>query len=398
MVVRPPRILRFGLFDACYPRNRTTATALALAGAELRDLHIPALADVRDRLQPSRDVSALARLGIQLLRGELRLALATPRPLAWADAVLFGYPGQWDAALWASLVRLAGRWVIFDPLVTLTETFVEDRQLVAPGSWQARWLRLLDQRALRAADLILTDTPQQAAYWAALAGVPLERFVVLPVGVDESLFHSHGHHAVEARDEARDRLRVLFYGTYSPLHGAETIVDALHRLERAGEPVSLVMIGSGQLELAVRGRAAALGLHAVTFVPWVPEVELVRWIAWADVVLGIFGATAKAARVVPNKVYQAMAMGAAIVTRDSPAIRWLAGQEEIARLVPPADPDALAQALRELQRPERRAMLAAVARARYEAVASDRARASCVRRFLEDLSLARSRRRRKANR
>lgn len=397
MFARPPRVLRFGLFDARYSRNRTTAAAFSAAGAELRELRIPMLDDLSDRLQPSRDVGALARLGIRLLRSELRLALAAPRPLAWADAVLFGYPGQWDVAFWAPLVRRAGCRIVFDPLVTLTETFVEDRQLVAPGSWRARWLRLLDRQALRAADLILADTPQQATYWAALAGVPLDRFVILPVGVDESLFGSHRRDAVGARDDAPERLRVLFYGTYSPLHGAETIVDALHRLERAGEPISLVMIGTGQLEPAVKGRAAALGLRAVEFVQWVPEAELAHWIAWADVVLGIFGATAKAARVVPNKVYQAMAMGAAIVTRDSPAIRWLAGGEEIARLVPPADPDALAEVLRELRMPERRAALAAAARARYEAVASDRARASCLRPFLEDLSRVPSGRRRKAN-
>ncbi|MFN3337578.1 MAG: glycosyltransferase, partial [Thermomicrobium sp.] len=363
----------------------------------LRDLRLPVLDDIGDRLQPSRDVGALTRLGIRLFSGELRLALRARRPLAWADTVLFGYPGQWDVVFWAPLVRRAGCRIVFDPLVTLIETFVDDRQLVAPGSWQARFLRLLDQQALRAADLILADTPQQASYWAALAGVSLERFVILPVGVDESVFHSQRRKTIGTRDDAPERLRVLFYGTYSPLHGAETIVDALHRLERAGEPVSLVMIGTGQLEPAIRERAAALGLRAVQFVQWVPEEELAHWIAWADVVLGIFGATAKAARVVPNKVYQAMAMGAAIVTRDSPAIRWLAGGEEIARLVPPANPDALAEALRELRRLERRAALAAAARARYDAVASDCARASCLRQFLEDLSRALSGRRRKAN-
>ncbi|MCM8745176.1 glycosyltransferase family 4 protein [Thermomicrobium sp. CFH 73360] len=386
MFARPPRVLRFGLFDAHYSRNRTTAAAFSTAGAELRELRIRVLDDLGDRLQPSRDVGALARLGIRVLRGELQLALAVPRPLVWADAVLFGYPGQWDVAFWAPLLRRACRRIVFDPLVTLTETFVEDRRLVAPGSWRARVLRLLDRQALRTADHILADTPQQATYWAALSGVSLERFVILPVGADESLFRVQRRAAVGARDDAPERLRVLFYGTYSPLHGAETIVDALHRLERAGEPISLVMIGTGQFESAVRQRAAALGLRAVEFVQWVSEAELADWIAWADVVLGIFGATAKAARVVPNKVYQAMAMGAAIVTRDSPAIRWLAGGEEIARLVPPADPDALADALRELRIPERRAALAVAARTRYEAVASDRARASCLRPLLQELS------------
>jgi hypothetical protein len=39
------------------------------------------------------------------------------------------------------------------------------------------------------------------------------------------------------------------------------------------------------------------------------------------VVLGIFGAGRKAAMVVPNKVYQAAAVGRPLVTRDGPALR-----------------------------------------------------------------------------
>ncbi|MCS7051217.1 MAG: glycosyltransferase [Thermomicrobium sp.] len=388
MTRRSPRVLRLGLFDARYARNRTTAAALAAAGAVVFDARVPVLDTFADRLGPSRDPWALIRLLSRLTWGQVRLALVAPRRLADADLALFGYPGQWDVPLWAPVARRFGCHVLFDPLGTLTETFVEDRRLLRPGTWRARLLRTLDRRALRAADVVLADTPQQAAHWAALAGVSLERFIVLPVGADDLLFHPSRRSTVSWLEGQNDRLRILFYGTYSPLHGAETIIDAVHRLERAGESVSVVMIGSGQLEPRVRERAAALGLHAVRFIPWVPEAELAGWIAWADVVLGIFGNTAKAARVVPNKVYQAMAMGAAIVTRDSPAMRWLAAGRAIARLVPPADPDALVAAVRELRNPDLRVRLGTGARERYEAVASTNARASSLVPLLRRLTAA----------
>jgi len=374
-------VLRVGLFDRNYPRNRTTAAALRAAGAEIADLHAPVLESIRDRLRPARAKRALAQLGQRLVAGEARLLVRAASELVRADLALIGYPGQWDAVLWSPLARRAGCTVVFDPLVSLTETFIEDRRLLPPASWRARLLRWLDRRAFRAVDVVLADTPQQAAYWATLAGLPLDRFLVVPVGADEAVFDP-GLHPPTSRDESGP-LRVLFYGTYSPLHGAETIVEAVHRLERAGEQIALVMIGTGQCEAAVRQRAAELGLAQVTFIPWVPEPELPRWIAWADIVLGVFGATAKAARVVPNKVYQAMAMGAAIVTRDSPALRWLMGGEPCAVLVPPGDSEALAGALRNLRSRDVRDRIGQAARRVFEERASTRARARALRPLFE---------------
>ena len=89
-------------------------------------------------------------------------------------------------------------------------------------------------------------------------------------------------------------------------------------------------------------------------------------VAGHDVVLGIFGGTGKAKRVVPGKVYQAACAGRAIVTADTPATRAAFAPGEVV-LVPPDDPDALAVALRELAKDRPRvAELGRRARARYQ--------------------------------
>ncbi len=58
-------------------------------------------------------------------------------------------------------------------------------------------------------------------------------------------------------------------------------------------------------------------------IPWVDYDTLHQHIADADVCLGIFGTSAKAANAIPNKAYQILAVGRPLVTRDSPAIREL---------------------------------------------------------------------------
>ena len=90
---------------------------------------------------------------------------------------------------------------------------------------------------------------------------------------------------------------------------------------------------------------------------------------WADPgesvsVTASWGETAKAARVVPLKAALTLAAGRALVTRDGPAAREGLGDDAV--LVPAADPDALAAALRELAADrERTRDLAARGRERF---------------------------------
>ena len=79
-------------------------------------------------------------------------------------------------------------------------------------------------------------------------------------------------------------------------------------------------------------------------------IEVPEKLAEADVCLGIFGDTEKAQRVIPNKVYEAMAMGKPVITGDTPAARWLLTHREHAFLVPVANSKAIADAVIELMK------------------------------------------------
>ena len=108
------------------------------------------------------------------------------------------------------------------------------------------------------------------------------------------------------------------------------------------------MVGDGPLLESCQKMAA--DLDNMEFVPWVAYEKLPELIQAADILLGAFGTTAKAGRVIPNKVYQALACGKPLLTRPTPAYpKLLLGDSEAGlRWVAPGDPAALASAITEL--------------------------------------------------
>ena len=216
--------------------------------------------------------------------------------------------------------------MIFNPLVSLADTFVADRGRFRPGSAAARALAAVDRHALRSADLVVADTRANADHLAGLAGLPPERVEVAYVGAEERVFGA-GWSPVEP-------FTVLFVGKLIPLHGLETVLAAA----RAASELRFRLVGSGQLEPLVRERPAN-----VDWIPWVEYERLPDELHRAGCALGIFGTSAKAQRVIPNKAFQALACGTPLVTADTPGARELLVDGESALLVPPGDPEALAE-------------------------------------------------------
>ena len=155
----------------------------------------------------------------------------------------------------------------------------------------------------------------------------------------------------------------LFVGKLIPLHGLETILAAA----ALAPEIPFRVVGSGQLEHLLDDRPAN-----VEWVPWVDYDDLPNEIQAAGCALGIFGTTAKAARVIPNKAFQAIACATPLITADTPAARELLTDGHDALLVPPGDPVALAAAVRRLATDRALAdAIGAAGRATYEARASE---------------------------
>jgi glycosyltransferase involved in cell wall biosynthesis len=285
---------------------------------------------------------------LQLAAAEVRLL--TRRPNSF-DAMFVGYPGHFD--LPAARRAARGRPIVFNPLVSLADTFVSDRNRFRAGSPVARALELVDRRSFRTADVVVADTAAHARFFAELAG--LDDVPVCYVGAEERLFGPGWHRPEE--------FVVLFVGKLIPLQGVETILAAARELPE----LEFRVVGSGQLQQLLDARPVN-----VEHVPWLEYEALPAEIHRAGCVLGIFGTSAKTQRVIPNKAFQALACAAPLITADTPAARELLTDGESALLVPRGDPHALADAIRRLATDgELARRIATNGRAVYEREASE---------------------------
>ncbi len=314
--------------------------------------------------------SALERRGYQLVIHCARMTFPW-RHLAIARAV-FGLPRHVKVIyategahrlvplikLWA---KLTGRKVLFDPFLSRYNTRVEDRKLYAPGSLQAKIAHWQDWSACTSADYLIFDTHEHRDYFYERYQLSAPSSVV-PVGVPEETFVFPSD-----KQPAQDGpFEVLFYGTFIPLQGIETIVRACEVLP---DGIRVTIIGKGQTWDEVMAVHTELNIDSskLRFEAPVPFEALPNRLAQADIALGIFGATDKASRVVPNKVVQAAAMGRPMITSDTPAIRRYFEHESSIFLVPAGDAAALANAVLTLRdNPAMCARLGAGARAVFE--------------------------------
>lgn len=349
----PIRFLWFGSYakGPGYPRSETLIAGLRALGHSVNEVHAPLLSGAADRVGIASGGGALS-LAWRQTKAATKLAGgwfdAPPH-----DAVVVGYGGLADVPLLRMLQGFDRLPIVWDAFIPMYDAVVRDRGLASETSFRAKTLLRVEKLSARGADLVLADTAAHRDLLAADLGADPATIAVVPVAQPDP--------GEPAPLPGGGVLRVLLVASHIPLHGVGTVIDAARSLR--GEGVAFTMVGAGQgLDAAVR---AAEGIPAFDVIPrFVPEDEIAALHRSHHVALGIFGTTAKAARVVPLKAALAMSHGRALVTRDSVAARD--ALDGAAVLVAPGDPAALAGALAALRddRPRIEA-LAAAARARY---------------------------------
>ena len=144
---------------------------------------------------------------------------------------------------------------------------------------------------------------------------------------------------------------VLYAGTHGISQGLTSVTAAAARL--AGEAIRFAFVGEGADKQQVRHRVAELGLRNVTLLPGVPHEQVPALLAAADICLVPLRDLPLFSAFIPSKMFECLAAG-------KPVVGSVAGEaaqilrEAGACVVPPADSEALAAAIRVLAADPRR--------------------------------------------
>lgn len=323
-------VLAFGTYNVKkHPRVAILIDGLRSNGCTVTEINHPLTLSTAERVdilnKPWKLLGFLRKiisLWRQLTKDAKLWSSTNPTP----DAILVGYMGHFDVLLAHHLFH--GTPIVLDHLIFAGDT-AKDRG--AKGI-KVRLLNILDRIAINAATIVLTDTEEHQRMLHST-----DTALVVPVGA-EARWYEISKHATHNQGD------IVFFGLYTPLQGVPVIAEALAILNGEGIKPDVTLIGDGQDYHEVWER-----LHTfpnIHFIEWVPPDDLPRIVADHRIALGIFSTTSKGLHVIPNKVYESMAAGCAVVTSDTPPQRRLLGNG--VTLVRPGDPVALSDSLRAL--------------------------------------------------
>ena len=312
------RVCYFGAYAPNYSRNRMIIKGLKKNGVkviECQDLS-------------SKGFWGLALRHLRLLKKHLRLEDY--------DVMIIGvFDGQFVTPL-AKLI--SKKPVVLDLFTGLYETKVVDRKIVNKDSLRAKAYYYLDKYTLRLVDLILSDTNAHIDYFHRLSGVERGKFRRVFIGSDDEVFYPR----TLSKDD--EHFLVTFWGGFIPLQGIQFIIKAAKILEKEKDIIFEIR-GHGQTYGEIIELAKRLGINNVKFKPAVRYEKLPNYIAKGDVCLGIFGHGDKAKWVIPNKVFEALAMKKPVITGDSTAVREVLENGKNCLLCEMANPKAIANAV-----------------------------------------------------
>ncbi len=232
-------------------------------------------------------------------------------------------------------------------------------------------LQHIEDMNVKAADLVVVVSEPLATIVEG-KGVPRDRILVNPNGVDIDKFHPEiSGEEIRKSYGLQEKLVIGFIGSFGAWHGAEILAEAFGILGKTGalddDQYRLLMIGDGNTMEEVKAQLHKYSvMDKVVLTGTVQQVQASKYLAACDILVSphvrntdgspFFGS--------PTKLFEYMAMGRGIIASDLEQIGEILEHDKTAVLVPPNDANALSEGIARLLEDEKlRNNLGAAARA-----------------------------------
>jgi len=226
------------------------------------------------------------------------------------DIYILGFRGH--EIYW--LVRLIS-WnkpLIFDSLMSPYSALKQEGKAGTLGVAASRLVYFLERAILCNSSHIITDTENHVRYLSATFNVATNKITALPMSAVETAPRDKGkidlskiHPAWRNRDHS---LKVLFYGSFLPLHGVDVLLDAIAQIDPSMFSFHFIGGGGNRL-LRFHQQVKRLAITNISHEKWVKFDDLLNnYIPFADICLGgPFGNTPQSQRVITGKTVQCLA-------------------------------------------------------------------------------------------
>lgn len=340
MQKKPLHICFFGTYDQTYTSNMLTLTGLRANGAKITEVN----AHIKVTVLNQKDQMGWWPLLKRIFKKYriLKVIAQNWSVFPTVDVIYVGYPGHFDVLFAYVLGKIFNKKVVFNPLLIFYIGFVEEQKILKKDSILGKLAKWGESLIYKMVDLAIADTPYQESFLINHFGVPTEKIKTVPIGADDTVYKYTPYTNTKSK-----KLNIMYYGLYSPIHGVPYLMEAARRLKK-NKDIVFTMVGNGQTFPAAYEFAQEHKLDNVKFYHNTPESEHVGILQTADVFLGFLENHPTVERVIPNKVYQGLALGRTVLTADAPVIRSVFKNGENIITINPADVDDLVAALEKL--------------------------------------------------
>jgi glycosyltransferase involved in cell wall biosynthesis len=195
----------------------------------------------------------------------------------------------------------------------------------------------------RKADEIIVNSPGFINHITLRGG---RNVSLVPNGADSNMFDPF-QKGLQFREfhNLDDKFIALYAGAHGISNNLEIALDAA-RILCDRPDILILLVGDGKEKPGLLVRAQEMDLRNVKFIQPVPKVEIPDVLAAADVCLGILKPIPLYSTVYPNKVFDYMAAGRAVILAMTGVIRDVIITAQAGIAIEPGNPYALAQAIR----------------------------------------------------